>query len=523
MSDRDERRASLFADSRGWLPLAAVLALYLLRVARWLLSDLWFDEIVTLSDFAFTDVGGGSLLSVFRHYPVANNHVLYSAILWFWVRLAPFSSHEWVLRLPSFVFGALGVVVIVRHWRQWIGERQALAAGLLFAMSPVYTAFSYQLRGYSLSMLLALLGLSGVMEVLGGSRRRGLVLCCLSSFLLPVVIPTNALVVAAHWLVLASGVGRSEARRSTRWSDLRWVGVSGLLGCSYYLTIWPQVVGVLEQTQGWDSGWRVGGSLAVGFLAHVGPVLPAWLWRRSETAACARELQVDRRTAGVCAVAALLVLSPVLVFCSPVPFPRTFLVLLPLTTFALMLGVRGSGFWRPSLGLLYVGLVIGHGFCWESACRATTARRVAAGEHPQGLLLQYYRGSVGLSGIAQAVRGRRLRVGVMVDPYDAPGLRYYWHRAFGEPGGALLPEQALAESPSLGRRWLALCEASARRPCAVAANVAGARRLFQLVGLDAEPVPLVTTADRVLFAAAGAHGDARSGGGGAAEDGGGGR
>lgn len=501
VSGMAEARPSRVAGFGGWLPLAAVLAVYVARVSPWMFSDLWFDEVVTLNDFAIGGGEAGSVLSVFRHYPVANNHVLYSAVLWSWVRLVRFSSSEWVLRLPSLVFGALGLVAIVRHWRHWLGDRQAVAAGLLFAVSPVYTSFCYQLRGYSLSMLLAVSGLSGVMELLGGSRRRGLVLCSVSCLLLPVVIPTNVLVVAAYCLVLAAGARCAEARRSTRLRDLCWVGGAGLLGCSYYLTIWPQVVRVSRQTQGWESGWRVAGSLALAFLAHAGPLIPAYLWRTPRATSGARPVPAPRRTASVCAIAVLLVLAPVLAASSPVPFPRTFLVLLPLATFALLLGVCDSGFWRPSMGLLYAGFAIGHGFCWESACHAATTRRVAAGEHPQGLLLQYYRASTGLSEITQAVKLKRLRVGVIVDAYDTPAFRHYWLRAFGESGGPVLPEQALGDMPESGGTWRDRCAMQGCRPGAIAPTVSGARRLLMLAGLDAEPVPIVTTSDRTLFAA----------------------
>ena len=95
----------------------------------------------------------------------------------------------------------------MRHWRKFLGDCLATVGGLMLAISPVFTAYAYQVRGYSLTFLLAAMAVSGVFEILYGNRIRGQLLLAAASLLLPLVMPTNAIlapallavVVICHW------------------------------------------------------------------------------------------------------------------------------------------------------------------------------------------------------------------------------------------------------------------------------------------------------------------------------------
>ena len=139
-------------DSRAWAIIAC--ALFIARIMPWSLAELWHDEVLTMRYFVLGSEGS-SLLSVFRNYSMANNHFLNSAIYWWWVRFLEFSFTEHVLRWPSIFFGLLCILLTVFHWRKFIGRRMAAIMSLTFAISPVFTAFAYQVRGYSLAMFLS--------------------------------------------------------------------------------------------------------------------------------------------------------------------------------------------------------------------------------------------------------------------------------------------------------------------------------------------------------------------------------
>ena len=82
-----------------WLLALSAAAVFVIRAVPWVLSDLWYDEIVTFIDFAVGPPRGNTILRVFRFYPVANNHVLFSALAWCWVPTS--AAHAWCSSTPS--------------------------------------------------------------------------------------------------------------------------------------------------------------------------------------------------------------------------------------------------------------------------------------------------------------------------------------------------------------------------------------------------------------------------------------
>jgi hypothetical protein len=423
-----------------WLVCAGVLAVYACRLAGWMSAELWYDEVVSLTDFVLGPPGR-SLLDVFRHYPVANNHVLFSALAWIWVRACPLPLTEWTLRLLPFACGLLTVWLICAGWWRWLGRRMALLAGLLFAISPVFAAFAYQFRGYSLSMLLSALLLSGNMELVYGCRRRGLWLSCLSAGLLPVVIPANALVVAGQVVFLAlAGVRRGFWPRV--WRNALPVGLAGGTGLAYYLSIWPQFRRVLAQTSGWDSAPAVLGNLVLAMAAHLGPLLVLFgVLCLSMLPACSRQAAVLARVteapgekrfgvaeAWTLLAASLLPAVLVLLVLRPVPYPRVFLVCLPVWSFAVAALVRSLAcLARLPARLLAVAFLL-NGVMWERGSDWLTQRQMAKGEYSQNLLQQYYRNARDLSTIAarltDAAASDPQRV-VLSNFHDFVALRYY--------------------------------------------------------------------------------------------------
>ena len=74
----------------AWLLIA--LAVYLVRIMPWALAEYWYDEVLTLGEFVLDPRGKGLWGGVFRTYPIANNHILSTALYWIWVRVLNFGS-----------------------------------------------------------------------------------------------------------------------------------------------------------------------------------------------------------------------------------------------------------------------------------------------------------------------------------------------------------------------------------------------------------------------------------------------
>jgi hypothetical protein len=335
------------------------------------------------------------------------------------------SLAEPILRLPSLVFSLLTAWSVFWLWGRSLGRRVALFAALTVAVSPALSPFYYQLRGYSLSFLLAVLAVSGAFELVQGNLRKGAWQAVFPCLLLPLVIPSNVLLVAALVLfVLVAGEGRWRQRLA----GALILGVPAALGGSYYLTILGQFLKVMDRTAGWQSGWLVAGNLLLALLAHLGPaaiVVVCCLFARSRLVGQARGERRDALLlAGVCALA----VAGGIVAAKTAPFPRVFAVFLVPLTWAAFRLCRQASFWQARSTVLVVGAILLSGFAWERGSSWLTRREVARGEHPQNLLQQYYRGDCELSSLVMTLKRRELdrNVVVLTNPYDFRTLDFYW-------------------------------------------------------------------------------------------------
>jgi len=459
--------------------LLSVAAL-LIRTGEWLQADLWYDEIIALTDFVIGPPRARGILWPLRFYPIPNNHILFSAIGWCWVRLCRFNLTETLLRLPSILFAIATLGVIIAGWRKWLGERLAGIAAIAFAVSPVYTAFAYQFRGYSLTFLLAALGVMATMDMLDGRLKRGTAVHATVALLLPLVIPTNSLLVLSHLCFLAW----EAHRKNTLLKLLPALGIiaaAGAIGASYYLTIWPQFSKALLQTAGWESGTNVFLHLCLAAVAHLGP-LPIMCLARTfrpllPQASPGAEESPNRQSARMI-ICCLVPVIALLALTRSAPFPRVFLVFLPTVSFAVLKSVTDWSAWRSPKLLLILGLVVMHAFVWERVSTWLTNEQVMDGRYPQNLLQQYYRGSMALQQLCVQAKKDNLqnRLVVLTTAHDFPSFRHYWMQYGGSLETVVAenghPEQALARVMRGKNTFLAV----------LAANEVEAARLFGLAG-----------------------------------------
>jgi 4-amino-4-deoxy-L-arabinose transferase-like glycosyltransferase len=114
-------------------------------------ESIWFDEAVSVaaSKLGFLDQISWSLTSS------DNNPPLYYAFLRVWVLL--FGDSEFAVRLPSAIFGSLGILLIYAVGSRLFNRKAGLLAAFILAVSVFHIKFSQETRAYSLSALLALL------------------------------------------------------------------------------------------------------------------------------------------------------------------------------------------------------------------------------------------------------------------------------------------------------------------------------------------------------------------------------
>jgi hypothetical protein len=218
------------------------------------------------------------------------------------------------------------------------------------------------------------------------------------------------------------------------------VALAGSVGLAYYLSIWPQFRRVLAQTSGWESAPAVLGNLTLALLAHLGPMLV--LFGLAGFALLARRFGKKRffaRGAEVCGdkrlgvveslglfAASLLPAVLVLLVLRPVPYPRVFLVFVPIWSFAVVAAVRDLACLSRVPGRVLVVAVLLNGVLWERGSAWLTQRQLARNEYAQNLLQQYYREGRDLSTIAaRLTETPASETVVLTNFYDFVAMRYY--------------------------------------------------------------------------------------------------
>lgn len=496
--------------SRHRLILWALAAFFVLRVLRWAMADLWYDEILSLQYFVF----GRTLPEIFRDYSIANNHFLCNAVERIYVLVSfffyPVHRNELLLRLPSIAFGCLTVVTIGACWRRWLGRKLSLIVALLMVASPVFSGFAYQMRGYSLAMFLATVSVT-----LAISRRdnptfgNALWLFAVSA-MLPLVMPTAVVVPMALSIAFLLPVVQrgSEARFLDAVRRALPTILGGILGLSYYLTLWAQFMANRRTSGGWESRLLVFLHLALAFGCHLGILLLPAIRRRRFGDRFALCLAY-----GSTAVILLFLVLPTAV--GRAPFPRVFLPLLPLYTLAAALSFKAnladSGLGRLTMKKLAFwavapGILLGIG-----GDILTGIEMDYASEPPQNLLQSYYRGSSDVSAWTRLIASRidgadSWRYGItggwpqahpevflnfaglpksnwlLVDPYDSTAFNYY---------SRLMPRITTyrnLEAPVLSQKaldtWLGTYFKQGLSTYYLARNEKSLRSAMEFVGLD---------------------------------------
>lgn len=235
----------------------AIIALLAVAVRTYGLGDkpFWLDEVASLhrATMSVPELTANSLHA--DHYPS------YFLLLWL---VAKLGTSQWLLRLPSALFGGLAAAAVYAVGRTASDARGGAAAGLLMALSPFEVQFGQEARPYTLVTLLILVALWGLVRLAQDPRaaalplrRKGSPRSAWLAYGIGTAAALDVLNVAVPWLVaanvaaLAVGLTSKDAKRGF-WRN--WFCVQlGIVGA------WvPMLIAVYVARQGAvidDVGW----------------------------------------------------------------------------------------------------------------------------------------------------------------------------------------------------------------------------------------------------------------------------
>jgi len=300
----------------------------------YLVRDLWFDEALTVMNFALLP----RPLDIYLNYAIPNNHIVFTALLNLWIKPMPSAlPPDLWLRLPSLGAAIALLWLLHRRFAAGIGSFKLALTLTMLAVSPPFLTYATAVRGYMVGALFGALFLVAALEFLRHGKLRNGWPCAAFALCAVGVAPSNLAALAAAALVAAS--------RAPKPLNFKRIAVLFLIPPAmtllFYLPIFRQLLHCYQLGEGWKDGTAALKQLAVAALLPFGPLLLAAaaggvvLFRRR------REKLLRALLAG----AAWILPVPMMLIPRVAPFPRVFLPLLPLYALLVARGILHLDAW----------------------------------------------------------------------------------------------------------------------------------------------------------------------------------
>src|ERR1017187_5194429 len=174
------------------LILLIELSPFIFWIINHLFQDAWWDEIISLKDYALVD-----FKTTVTKYPDPNNHILFNLINNLFTRIFGLRNiyetlnYIYLLRCLQVFFACITILysyIIVRNF--FSKDHSFIVVGILASTIP-FLNFSLQLRGYNLSMMFFVMLIYHVWNYLESKKKIDLLLFFLLTFLLIYTLPSN--------------------------------------------------------------------------------------------------------------------------------------------------------------------------------------------------------------------------------------------------------------------------------------------------------------------------------------------
>ncbi|MBR0459164.1 MAG: glycosyltransferase family 39 protein [Victivallales bacterium] len=445
MQEKSEKNDTTVPSNEGKgfssekLYLACIVGLLLIRIFPFANGNYLFDEAFNLDIYILAK---DSIWGIMRDYSMANNHILSSILYWFWVSLMGDQNliYELLVRVPSILWSIGTILVAYYGWRAFLGRKQAFLAALLMAISPVFSGFAWQLRGYSLTVFLSAWLVALSLRHLQRQTVSGRILLFACSLLLPLVMPSAFMMPAAVGLAIFVTRWRCTGKFMDGVLSMLPVFCGVVLGGGYYLTLGPQFVNAARAAGGWDSFWATFFNIFGSFLLHCGifslaiPELFRNAWqtlvpRKKTNEASHAPDDALAVYPSLLFVSVVLTIMALLLGRNPIykyPFPRVFLLMLPPITFAVLsvpLTWKRFSF-RGQVAVAFLLAVAINACCDYYVRRAGSNQNIPC----QNLLVQRWRGSSELFDVSSFVLKECKETGEAITLLDSalvPSVSFY--------------------------------------------------------------------------------------------------
>lgn len=213
-------------------------------------TDFWYDEVMSLEEFILVLVK-----KTLTDYPAPNNHIFFSLLMNYWLKLFGISSfaqaaeNVWIVRLLPTIISAITVVAVYFTGKKIGGKYTGLLSAVSFMCILPFYNYGVQVRGYGLSMLLVALLANTVVSQYNTHKKIWTVLTALLIALFLYTIPSNLypvlglLAITGFCLVNISSKRGIKAAVSSPHLTVFIAATAGiLLAITAYLPVMKQVL-----------------------------------------------------------------------------------------------------------------------------------------------------------------------------------------------------------------------------------------------------------------------------------------
>ena len=343
----------------------AVLLFFVLIISE-LLRPLWFDEALTVLNFALLDTPE----RIYHAYIIPNNQIIHSIFLHWWIKLFSFD----LLRIFPLLCGYFSVLLL------WCLRKKSSNAAALFAISGFIASFPFAvyasaLRGYMLAAAAVAGGAWMVTRYLECGKKRFLAGWFIFSLLGVGTMP-GTLAGLAGAMLYAMGYCRWETLKKP---CFYLAGITPLAAFAlFYLPIKENLLRCAALGEGWHNGSAMLLALAMGIVFTFLPIMiPAAMGM----------IKKHRFTPRIFHLLIWLLPVPAAYVFKVAPFPRVFFPLFPVFTLllanglqsflALMRHKRSRKYAQSAAVIIILAIIL-----WFDLSRIESFRTVLSSLHP---------------------------------------------------------------------------------------------------------------------------------------------
>ncbi len=172
--------------------LILAIGLHLFMLQDKINADIWNDELYTLKHFVLVP-----FKTTVMDYHVPNNHILFSILERYWLQitgnfdLGLLLEKPYIARIPSVIFSSITIIYTYLIGKKFFNNHIAVIVIVLLLGTLPFFNFAWQIRGYSLSVLLTTALLYYVLGFLGNKKFFETVMIALLTAFLLYAIPSN--------------------------------------------------------------------------------------------------------------------------------------------------------------------------------------------------------------------------------------------------------------------------------------------------------------------------------------------